>query len=142
MKFLLGYSMKIVSGSNENWGSFRFLFLVGEGKGANFQLEEAWCALGHQSMHQKHHPLFLALPEKGNPLFLSKPPIKVEVLSSSPLLKIWLEVQPSPPHTASSRKGGVYTMRRGTPLICPSMVNPTRENVRLLKNFIFIDTSL
>ena len=113
MKFLLGYSMKIVSGSNENWGSFRFLFLVGEGKGANFQLEEAWCALGHQSTHQKHHPLFLALPEKGNPLFLSKPPIKVEVLSSSPLLKIWLEVQPSPPPTPLQAERGGCTLSEG-----------------------------
>ena len=82
------------------------------------------------------------LPEKGHPLFLSKPPIKVEVQSSSPLLKIWLEAQLPPPPPPPQAGRGVHTMRRETPLICPSMVKPTRENVRLLKNFIFIDTSL
>ena len=127
MKFLLGYSMKIVSGSNENWGSFRFLFLVGEGKGANFQLEEAWCALGHQSTHQKHHPLFLALPEKGNPLFLSKPPIKVEVLSSSPLLKIWLEVQPSPPPHRFKQKGGGVHYEKGYSSDLPQYGKPYKR---------------
>ena len=32
-------------------------------------------------------------PEKSHPLSLSNPPLKVEVLSSHPFLKIWLKVQ-------------------------------------------------
>ena len=37
------------------------------------------------------------LLKKVTPLFPSYPPQKVEILSSPPLLKIWLDVQPPPP---------------------------------------------
>ena len=36
-------------------------------------------------------------PEKSHPLFPSNPPLKVEVLSSHPSLKIWLEAHTPPP---------------------------------------------
>ena len=36
-------------------------------------------------------------PEKSHSLSLRNPPLKVEVLSSHPFLKIWLMVQPPPP---------------------------------------------
>ena len=45
---------------------------------------------------QRHNQLQLPL-KKVTPLFLSNPPLKVEVLSSPPFLKIWLEAQPPPP---------------------------------------------
>ena len=40
-------------------------------------------------------------PPESHPLFPSNPPVEVEVLSSPPFLKIWLEVQPP------SRKWGI-----------------------------------
>ena len=55
-------------------------------------------------------------PWKKYPLFPSNPPLKVEVLSSPPFLKIWLEVQPPP-----SRNGGAHydnDMRKQTFYIC------------------------
>ena len=33
-------------------------------------------------------------PKKSHPLFPSNPPLNVEVLSSPPFLKTWLEAQP------------------------------------------------
>ena len=42
-------------------------------------------------------------PEKSYPLLFQQPPLKGEVLSSPPLLKIWYKVQPPPP---PSRKRG------------------------------------
>ena len=44
-------------------------------------------------------------PNKVTSLFPSKPPLKVEVLSSPPFLKIWLEVQP-PLSPQQKGKGG------------------------------------
>ena len=49
-------------------------------------------------------------PEKSHPPLSQRPPLKVEVLSSPPFLKIWLEAQPPPP---STERMGVPTM-----LIC------------------------
>ena len=47
-------------------------------------------------------------PEKSHPPLSQQPPLKVEVLSSPSFLKIWLEVQPSPPQ----QKGeGVHTIQ-------------------------------
>ena len=43
--------------------------------------------------------------KKVAPLFPSNPPLKVEVLSSSPFLKIWLEVQP-----LCRKRGEVHNM--------------------------------
>ena len=48
----------------------------------------------------------IANSEKSHSLSLRNPPLKVEVLSSHPFLKIWLEVQPPPP----SIKGGGCTL--------------------------------
>ena len=49
--------------------------------------------------------------EKSHPLFPSNPPLKDEVLSKPPFLKIWPEVQPSPPPPAERGEGGgVHTM--------------------------------
>ena len=45
-------------------------------------------------------------PEKSHSLSLRNPPLKVEVLSSHPFLKIWLEVQPPLPSPLPSIKGG------------------------------------
>ena len=39
---------------------------------------------------------FQSPPEKSHPLFSSNPSVQVEVLSSTPFLKIWLEAQPPP----------------------------------------------
>ena len=43
--------------------------------------------------------------EKSHPLFPSNPPLKDEVLSKPPFLKIWLEVQPSTPHPPPAERG-------------------------------------
>ena len=50
------------------------------------------------------------LLKKVTPLFPSNPPLKVEVLSSIPFLKIWLEAQPptTPPPPAENGKGGSH----------------------------------
>ena len=45
--------------------------------------------------------------EKSHPLSPSNPPLKVEVLSSTHFLKIWLEAQPPPPSPAE-RGGGAH----------------------------------
>ena len=46
--------------------------------------------------------------EKSHPLSPSNPPLKVEVLSSTHFLKIWLEAQPPPPPL--QKEEGVPTM--------------------------------
>ena len=48
--------------------------------------------------------------KKVTPLFPSKPPLKVEVLSSPPIFKIWLEAEPPPPsaHLAGRGVGAHY----------------------------------
>ena len=46
-------------------------------------------------------------PKKGDPIFPSNPLLKVEVLSSPPFMKMWLEAQPPP-----CRNGwGLHTMQ-------------------------------
>ena len=45
-------------------------------------------------MWKLQHPMKKVTP----PLFPSNPSLKVEVLSSPPFLKIWLEAQTPPPH--------------------------------------------
>ena len=58
-----------------------------------------------------------APPKKSHLLFPSNLPLKVEVLSSPPFLKIWLEVQLPPP--IAERGGRVHTMYIETSqLIC------------------------
>ena len=47
-------------------------------------------------------------PEKSHPLFPSNPSLKVEVLSSPPFLKIWLEAQTPPPRQPLSERGGAH----------------------------------
>ena len=48
--------------------------------------------------------------EKSHPLFPSNPPLKDEVLSKPPFLKIWPEVQPSTPPPAERGEGGECTL--------------------------------
>ena len=47
--------------------------------------------------------------KKVTPLFPSNPPLEIEILSSPPLLKIWLEAQLPPP--PGRKGGGVHTMQ-------------------------------
>ena len=61
----------------------------------------------------------IATPLKKVTPFLRNPPLKVEVLSSHPFLKIWLEVQPPPP--THSIKGRVHTMATPHPTAPHSM---------------------
>ena len=49
-------------------------------------------------------------PEKSHPLFPGNFPLKVEVPSSSPFLKIWLEVQP-PSRKGKGGGGAHYALR-------------------------------
>ena len=46
-------------------------------------------------------------PEKSHPPLSQRPPLKVEVLSSPPFLKIWLEAQPPPP-PLDRKDGGAH----------------------------------
>ena len=88
-------------------------------------------------------------PEKSHPLFPSNFPLKVEVLSSSPFLKICLEVQP--PSRKGKGGGGVHTMLWGTttksrlppwlqilgtthsPIISNQYLHPIRNELKRLK---------
>ena len=63
--------------------------------------------------------------KKATLLFPSNPCLTVEVLSSPPLSKIYLEVQ-LPSSAEMGGGAGVHTMRRGTPLIFPSRENPAK----------------
>ena len=45
-------------------------------------------------------------PEKSHPLFPSNLPLKIEILSSHPFLKIWSEVQPSSQQKGVGGGGG------------------------------------
>ena len=65
-------------------------------------------------------------PEKSHSLSLRNPPLKVEVLSSHPFLKIWLEVQPPPPQ----HKGGGCTL--WPPLTQPHTTHCTHTKTLLL----------
>ena len=47
-------------------------------------------------------------PEKIHPLFPSNPPLKVEVQTNLPFLKIWLEAHPSPLQNRGWGGGGAH----------------------------------
>ena len=47
-------------------------------------------------------------PEKSHPPLCQQPPLKVEILPSSPFLKIWLEFHPPSPPTLSRRRWGAH----------------------------------
>ena len=52
-------------------------------------------------------------PQKSHTVFPSNPPLKAEVLSSPPFLKIWLGARtPPPPSFYRRRAGRVHTMSR------------------------------
>ena len=64
-------------------------------------------------------------PQKSHPISLSNTPLKIEVLSSNPFLKIWLEVQSRP-----SRKGEGCTL--WPPLTTPHPTHCTHTKTLLL----------